>query len=117
MFPIYSSVESRHQARRPSLSPQIQLCDDLPVAIRVRTTQVSQVPPPLAYQLEQAASRGLVVLVELQVLSEHQDALGQKRYLHFWRSCVLRMDMVFLNDTLFVILLQGCATPPSWSRP
>jgi len=65
MFPIYSYVESRHQARHPSLSSQTQLCDDLPVAIRVRTTQVSQMPSALAHQLEQTASRGLVVLVDL----------------------------------------------------
>ena len=65
MYSVYSYVESRHQARCPSLSPQIQLCDDLPVAIRVRTTQVGQMPSALAHQLEQTASRGLVVLVEL----------------------------------------------------
>jgi len=65
MLPIYSYVESRHQARCRSLSPQVQLCDDLPVAIRVRTTQVGQMPSALAHQLEQTAPRGLVVPVEL----------------------------------------------------
>jgi len=50
------------------------------------------------------------------VLSQCQDALGQKRYLHFWRTCILRMDVEFLNEGLLVILLQGYATPPFWLR-
>ena len=50
------------------------------------------------------------------MLSECQDTLGQKRYLYFWRTCVLWMDVEFLDQGLLVILFQGYATPPFWSR-
>src|SRR5512136_1766716 len=54
--------------------------------------------PALSHQLEQAPSRMLVVLVNLQMLDECVDAVGQDGNLNLRRPRVTRVNVVFLDD-------------------
>jgi hypothetical protein len=45
-----------------------------PISGFVLTVQICQVPPSLAYQLEQAASRVFIVFVDLEMLNQFIDA-------------------------------------------
>ena len=47
---------------------------DTPITGLVLTVQICQVPPSLAYQLEQTASRVFIVLVDLEMLNQFIDA-------------------------------------------
>jgi hypothetical protein len=47
---------------------------DTPITGLVLPVQICQVPPSLAYQLEQAASRVFIVLVDLEMLNQLIDA-------------------------------------------
>ena len=47
---------------------------DTPITGLVLAVQICQVPPSLAYQLEQAASRVFIVLVDLEMFNQFIDA-------------------------------------------
>jgi hypothetical protein len=47
---------------------------DTPITGFVLTVQICQVPPSLAYQLEQAAPRVFIVFVDLEMLNQFIDA-------------------------------------------
>ena len=55
----------------------------------------------LAYHLEQAPPRVLVVLVLFQVFRQLVDASGQHRNLYFWRAGIVGRTAKLLDDDLF----------------
>ena len=67
-----------------SLFAQPEPGNDLFVPGCILFAEISQVPPTLAYHLEQTASGVIIVLVSLEVLDELVDAIGQKGDLYLW---------------------------------
>ena len=69
----------RRGCRPILLAAQTQLLDQGLVTPGVVTPEIIQQPSPLAHQLEQAATRVMILLVRLEVLGELVDPLGQDR--------------------------------------
>jgi hypothetical protein len=80
------------------LLAQPQPLDDFSVSFCVVVLEIGQMPSPLANQLVQAASRVIVVFVQLQMLGQLADPGGQQRNLYLWRTSVTRVDIVFLDN-------------------
>src|SRR6478735_6262559 len=57
--------------------------DQIRVAFRVLALEIVEQPPALADQLEEAATRVMILRVRLEMLGEVVDALTQKRNLNF----------------------------------
>jgi hypothetical protein len=85
---------------RPS-PPEPELGDDSPVTFDVGALQVVQQPATLADQLEQPASRVVVVGVRLEVVGEVVDPFAEDGDLDFGRSGVLLIEAVRLDDARF----------------
>src|SRR5689334_24940109 len=94
----WSGMQARTVANSASLFPQAQAVDDLLVAGAVFPRQVLQQTVSLADHLEQPATRGVVLLVRLEVLGQLGDPRGQQRDLDLGRTRVLRMYLVVSND-------------------
>jgi hypothetical protein len=58
-----------------------------------------------ADKLEQPTSRGMVLLMDIEMLAKVIDALGEERNLHFRRTGILLVDFEICDDLL---LLRGC---------
>src|SRR5262249_25146805 len=71
--------------------------DEPTIAVDVLRLQVVEEPAPLDDQLEEAAARVMVLRVDLEVLGQVRDALGQQRDLHFRRAGVALVLCEFLN--------------------
>jgi hypothetical protein len=86
------------------LSAQPQPLDDGPVSFSIFFLQISQLSPSLPYQLEQTSTRVLIVFVKAQVSRQLDDAGGQQRDLYLWRTGIAGMNMILLNQALFLSL-------------
>jgi len=84
-----------------------QAADELPVSHTIYTTQVGQLSFALAHQLEQSISWVFVMFVDVKMLNEMVNPRGQKGHLHFRRSRVTRVCLVFLDDSLFYLFVQS----------
>src|SRR5262245_13083609 len=73
---------------RPVLLPDPEPADQLGVPIGVLALQVVQQTPPLADQLEEPASRVMILRMSLEVFREVVDALAEQRNLNFGRAGV-----------------------------
>src|SRR5262249_6714351 len=99
---------SRHvsgaQGRAPSggrivrLLAEIEAPDERAVALDVGALQVVELPAALADELQEAAARGVVLLVRLEVLGEVRDPLAEERDLHLGRAGVALVRRVLLDD-------------------
>ena len=69
-------------ARRRSLSPQTELRDERSVPLDVVPSEVVEQPAPATHEHEQSPARVMVLGVDLQVVGEVVDALGEQRHLH-----------------------------------
>jgi len=75
------------------LRPQMYLISSL-VAAELRSLQVIQQTPALTHQFEQAAARGVVLLMGFQVSRQVLDSLSQYGNLHFGRTRILLVQLV-----------------------
>src|SRR5262245_13168656 len=73
------------------LAAQAEFLDEGAVALEILLLQVVQKPAAPADELEQAATRVVILRVRPQVLGEAVDALGQHRDLNLGRARVLRV--------------------------
>src|SRR6185503_12712219 len=81
----------RLSRRRPSvlgvrLAAQSQFLHDLAVTVDLGGLQVVEQPTTLAHHAQQPATRGMVALVNLEVLGEVADLLGEKGDLDLGRA-------------------------------
>src|SRR5579884_1105386 len=86
------------------LAAEAELLDEGAVALEVRPLQVVQEPAAATDQLEQAATRVVVVLVRAQVLGQGVDPLGQHRDLDLGRARV-RLVLAELADVSQLLFL------------
>lgn len=87
-------------AAAPRLTPKAESLDQLLVARRRRAAQIVEQPPALAHDLEQATAGVVVLQVDLEVLGELVDALGQDGDLDLGRSGVGLVTTIAVDDAL-----------------
>jgi hypothetical protein len=86
---------------RPGPNPSAadsESLDQRAIPIRVTALQVVEKSPPLAHDAQQAASRMVVLLVDLEMLLKSRDALGQDRDLHLGRTRVGSTSSIGADD-------------------
>src|SRR4051794_9098747 len=87
------------------LAAQAELLDQGAVALEILALQVVQEAAAPSDELEQAATRVVVVLVRAEVLGQLVDALGQHRDLDLGRAGV-RLVLAELPDMLQLLFLR-----------
>ena len=90
-----------------ALSSQAQLGNDLAVTLDIIVLQVVEEASSVTDPLLKTAAAVEVVLVCLQMLGERCDSVGQKRDLHFGRTCISFMGCVLLDNALLFVFQHG----------
>jgi hypothetical protein len=85
------------------LPAQAELGDQGAVTFHVLFLQVLEQAAPPSYHLQEAPPRMKIVLVGAQVLRKVPDALRKDRYLDLRRTSVTLVQLVVLDDPLFVL--------------
>src|SRR4051794_34572974 len=85
---------------------EAEALDERAVARDVDVLQVAEQAPALADEQQQATTRVVVVLVQLQVLGEVLDAGGQDGHLHLGGPRVAGVGRVLLDDRLLGVSVQ-----------
>jgi hypothetical protein len=99
------------------LFPYAQFCDTSPVPLYVLFDQiVKQVSTPSDH-LEQAKLAVFVLFVNLEVLGELLDPLGEYRDLYLGRSCVGVVSAVVFDYQIFLLFSDHCFLCPFFSFP
>src|SRR3954467_15540441 len=93
------------------LAAQAELLDQGAVALEILALQVVQEAAAPSDELEQAATRVVVVLVRAEVLGQLVDALGQHRDLDLGRAGVRLVLPELLNVIELLFLGEGHASP------
>ena len=82
---------------RLRLLPQVQLLDHTLVAIVFRPAQVIEKAPARGDHLEEAAARGMIFGVTLQVFGQLRDPAGQKCHLHIRAAGIFLVELELLH--------------------
>jgi hypothetical protein len=85
----------------PKLFPEPQGTDDFPIALDILALQIVQQSPSLPNQFQQASSGMMVLAVDLEMLVQMADPLGEKGNLNLWGSCVCLMELEPINQHFF----------------
>ncbi len=80
------------------LSAQTESLNQGAVTLDVALLHVAEQATTLTHEHGQRASRGMVFVILLEVLSEVSNAIGEQRHLTFHRTRVLRILAVLLED-------------------
>ena len=93
----------RHRAAfSGSLSPQPKVCDEAAIPLDILVPEVLEKPPALADHHQQASPAVMVFLIDLQMLGEMADALGEQRNLNLGRTRVRVVQPMFFDNRLRV---------------
>src|SRR5215831_6139754 len=88
------------------LAANSQTLDDLLVTPLVLVLDVVEQTPAQAHHLEKAAPRVIVVFVQLEMLCEPIDALGEECDLHLRRARITLLGCVFSDNLLLAICAE-----------
>jgi len=94
------------------LSPDTKFFDDGSVSLDILAFQVIEKPSSLPDDLEKTAPAVMIFLVNLEMLRQIRDPLGENRYLYFRRTGIILMTFMCLDDFLLLICYQHSGTPP-----
>ena len=83
------------------LVPEAQFLDDFPVSVDIRTPQVIQETFTTSDHLEESTTAVVVLLVEVEVISQIVDLLGEQGDLNAGRASVGLVCPVFLDGRAF----------------
>jgi hypothetical protein len=83
------------------LVPEAQFLDDLPVSADIRTPQVVQETFATSDHLEESTTAVVILLVEVEVISQIVDLLGEQGDLNAGRASVGLVCPVFLDGRAF----------------
>ena len=83
----------------PCLLTDTQSLDDGTVSLDIYLDEVVEQRAALTDHLEQTAAGVMVLLVDLEVLGEVVDSLGEKSDLYLGRACVTLMSRILLHDS------------------
>ena len=99
-----------NRSRFPLLT-DTELVDDSAVTLDVLLLEVSEKISSVTDHLEKTAAAVVILRVDLQVLGERVDAVGEDRDLDLRRAGILLVDLVLCDDLLFYVLLNHGFTP------
>src|SRR5206468_11037177 len=80
-----SAAQTSGAPRRSLLATQPQLLDHFAITLDLGRLEVVEQAPALTHHPQQATARRMIALVDLEVLGEVLDLLGQQRDLDFGR--------------------------------
>jgi hypothetical protein len=83
------------------LVPEAQFLDDFPVSVDIRTPQVIQETFTTSDHLEESTTAVVVLLVEVEVISQIVDLLGEQGDLNAGRASVGLVGPIFLDGRAF----------------
>ena len=86
-----------------NLPTDAQTGDNVLVALKILALDIFQQAATLSYQLEQAAAAVVIFFVNLEMLGQVGDPLGQNRDLHLRGTCIAFMGSEISNDFLFFL--------------
>lgn len=98
--PIATEPLSMSRSVCAALAAQTQTLDERLVLLGFCPPEIGEESAPLAHELEQAATRVVILLVGAEVLGESVDALGQQGHLDLRRSSVGLVNPVCLDGGL-----------------
>src|SRR4029450_2048136 len=84
--------------------PDAETLDERRIAIRVLALQIVEQPPPLANQLQQAATGMVILRVNLEVFCQVVDTLAEECHLHFRRSRIAVVCLVVPDNSGLAVL-------------
>src|SRR5690242_16142522 len=96
--PLPGARSNFHPPVRSELSAQAKLLDQGAIALEVRALQIVEHPAPAPDELQQAATRVVVLRVRPQMLGELVDAGREERDLHLRRPGVGPAPAVLADD-------------------
>src|SRR5262245_6945009 len=102
---------------RPPSPADSELLDDPAIPLGVLPAQVLEETAPFTDQHQQPPARVMVLRVQLEVLREAIDALGQERDLHLRGASVTIMDPELLDKVTLLFDRQRHGMPPSIASP
>ena len=106
-MPVESASEPDAESFHCSaLLTQVELFEDVLVAIRRGRFEVIQKRAALVDHHDQASARGMILRVRFEMLGKLVDALGQKRDLDIGAAGIRFMDLEILN--VILCLCCGC---------
>ncbi len=86
-----------------SLLPDPQPLDQLRVVAEIPFFQIIQKMAPLTYEFKQAATRVMILLVDLEVFGQVAYSLTQDRDLHLSRPGVCPVRLIADNDLTLLL--------------
>jgi hypothetical protein len=93
------------------LFSQSQTPDQRSVTLEILVFQIIQQISPLPHHLQKTPSRMMILLVNLQVLVQIVDPVGQDGYLHLGRTRVPLLCLVIVDDLSFLFLIDHLLSP------
>ena len=88
----------RSDAGPDRLTAQAEVGDELAVTLDVDTAQIVDHAPTTPDEHQQAATAVVIFRVDLEMLGEVQNPIGQQRDLNLWRARVAVFGAVLRND-------------------
>jgi hypothetical protein len=86
---------------------QTQGIDNGPVAVDIFEFDVIEQPAASANQHQQPSAGMMIFLVNLQMFGKVGNAVGQKAYLHFWRSRIGLVQFEFFDQYLLILCCKS----------
>lgn len=99
------------------LTAQVELFYYLAVALDVVFFEVSEQTAAFADHLHQPVARMNVLLVDLQVLGNTLNSLGEKSNLHLWRACVALVKGKLLDNSFLFLACEQLSHPFLFNYP
>lgn len=85
--------------------------DEIAVATEILAAKILQKPPPAPDHLEKSPLGMVILLVDLQMLSQFPYPGSKYGNLNFRRTCIRGMNLELLYDALFLLLLKHFLSP------
>lgn len=94
------------------LSTYTEFLDDCPIPLDILLLEVVEESPSLADDLQKTAPAVVVLFVNLEVLRQIDDPLGENRDLNLRRPRIAVVTLERCNDLLLLVRYQHSRTPP-----
>ena len=89
------------------LAADSQSLDELLIARPILVSHVLEQTGPLPHHLQEAAPRGVILLVQFEVLREVADLLRENGHLHLGRARIAVVRAVLADDLVLVLDRNG----------
>ena len=107
VLPLKTETRATLPVSTRFLFSQSKPSDDLLVSRSILSRQILQQAVALPNHLQQPATRGMILLVRLEVLGQFGNASGQKSDLNFRRAGVLLVSLVIADDLVLILNSQS----------